>query len=372
MRGRKPRLNLSLTIGFQPDIKLNMKVIAQLKLQTTEEQHEALLETLERANAACNYISERAWEEKTFQKFDLHKLIYYPAKEQFQLSAQVTIRCIAKVSDAYQLDKKREFRPKGSISYDDRILRYSENTVSIWTARGRKTIPFLCGENQRRLLDTRQGESDLIYRNGAFYLHVVCNIDEPPTDNPNGFLGVDLGVVNIAADSDGEIHTAEAVENVRVRFSNLRAQLQSVGTKSAKRKLKHVSGKEKRFRTDKTHCISKRIVLKAKGTRRGIALEDLNGIRERTTVKKSQRARHHTWSFNQLRQFVSYKAQMYGVSLQVVDPRNTSRTCPSCGHVDKKNRKSQAEFVCTSCSFSGIADVIAARNIAVKAACQSA
>jgi len=176
-----------------------VKVIAQLKLVTTEEQHDAMLETLERANAACNYISESTWEEKTFQKFDLHKLTYYPAKEQFQLSAQVTIRCIAKVSDAYQLDKKtkREFRLKGSISYDDRILRYSENTVSIWTARGRKTIPFLCGENQRRLLDTRQGESDLIYRNGTFYLHVVCNIDEPPTDNPNGFLGIDLGVVNI-------------------------------------------------------------------------------------------------------------------------------------------------------------------------------
>ena len=346
-----------------------MKVIAQLKLQPTDEQHDALLETLERANAACNYISERAWEEKTFQKFDLHKLTYYPAKQQFQLSAQVIIRCIAKVSDAYKLDKKtkREFRPKGSISYDDRILRYSENTVSIWTTRGRKTIPFQYGENQRRLLDTRQGESDLIYRNGAFYLHAVCNLDEPPTDKPNGFLGVDLGVVNIAVDSDGEIHTAQAVEKVRVQYANLRAELQSKGTRSTYRKLKRTSGKEKRFRTDKNHCISKHIVLKAKGTGRGIALEDLNGIREQSTVRKSQRARHAMWSFNQLRQFVSYKAQMHGVSVQVVDPRNTSRTCPSCGHIDRKNRKSQAEFVCTSCGFSGIADVIAATNIAVRA-----
>ena len=346
-----------------------MKVIAQLKLQPTDEQHDALLETLERANAACNYISERAWEEKTFQKFDLHKLTYYPAKQQFQLSAQVIIRCIAKVSDAYKLDKKtkREFRPKGSISYDDRILRYSENTVSIWTARGRKTIPFLCGENQRRLLETRQGESDLIYHNGTFYLHVVCNMDEPPTDSSTGYLGIDLGVVNIAADSDGEIHTAQAVEKVRVQYTNLRAELQSKGTRSTYRKLKRTSGKEKRFRTDKNHCISKRIVLKAKGTGRGIALEDLFGIRESTTVRKSQRARHHSWSFNQLRQFVSYKAQRYGVSIQVVAPRNTSRTCPSCGHIDKKNRKSQSEFVCTSCSFSGTADVIAATNIAVRA-----
>ena len=346
-----------------------MKVIAQLKLQPTDEQHDALLETLERANAACNYISERAWEEKTFQKFDLHKLTYYPAKQQFQLSAQVIIRCIAKVSDAYKLDKKtkREFRPKGSISYDDRILRYSENTVSIWTTRGRKTIPFQYGENHRRLLDTRQGESDLIYRNGAFYLHAVCNLDEPPTDKPNGFLGVDLGVVNIAVDSDGEIHTATAVEKVRIQFSILRAELQSKGTRSTYRKLKRTSGKEKRFRTDKNHCISKHIVLKAKGTGRGIALEDLNGIREQSTVRKSQRARHAMWSFNQLRQFVSYKAQMHGVSVQVVDPRNTSRTCPSCGHIDRKNRKSQAEFVCTSCGFSGIADVIAATNIAVRA-----
>ncbi len=275
-----------------------MKVIAQLKLDTIEEQHTALLETLERANAACNYISERAWEEKTFQKFDLHKLTYYPAKEQFQLSAQATIRCIAKVSDAYQIDKKtkREFRPDGSISYDDRILRYSENTVSIWTTGGRKTIPFQCGFSQRRMLNTRRGESDLIYRNGIFYLHAVCNVDEPPTDKPNGFLGVDLGVVNIAADNDGEIHTAQAVEKVRVHYANLRTKLQSTGTKRAKRKLKRTSGKERRFRTDRNHCISKHVVLKAKVTGRGIALENLNGIRDRSTVRKSQRARHHTWS----------------------------------------------------------------------------
>lgn len=176
-----------------------MKVIAQLKLQITEEQHDALLETLERANAACNYISERAWEEKTFRKYTLHKLTYYPAKEQFQLSAQVTIRCIAKVNDAYKLDKKtkRGFRTHGSIPYDSRILRYSENTVSIWTVKGRKTIPFQCGESQQRMLKTQQGESDLVYRNGAFFLHAVCNVDEPPTDNPNGFLGVDMGVVTL-------------------------------------------------------------------------------------------------------------------------------------------------------------------------------
>ena len=346
-----------------------MKVIAQLKLQTTEEQYNALLETIERANTACNYISEKAWEDKIFQKFDLHKLTYYTAKEQFQLSAQVIVRCIAKVSDAYKLDKKtkHEFRSKGSISYDDRILRYSENTVSIWTIQGRKTIPFQYGENQRRLLDTRQGESDLVYRNGSFYLHAVCNVDEPPTGTFQDYLGVDLGVVNIAVDSDGEIHTADAVEKTRMRYSNLRTKLQSKSTRSIYRKLKRISGKEKRFRKDRNHWISKRIVLKAKGTSRGIALEDLNGIRERTTVRKSQRARHHTWSFYQLRQFVSYKAKIYGVFVQVVDPRNTSRTCHSCGHVDKKNRKSQSEFVCTSCGFSGHADVIAAINIAVRA-----
>ena len=119
---------------------------------------------------------------------------------------------------------------------------------------------------------------------------------------------------------------------------------------------------------DTNHCISKKLVAKAKDTNRAIALEDLRGIRQRVTVRRSQRATLHSWAFFQLRSFVTYKAKGAGVPVFLVDPRNTSRTCPACGHVDKANRLSQSKFSCVVCGFAGLADQIAAINIGRRAA----
>jgi putative transposase len=136
-----------------------MKLIAQLKLLPTPEQANALKRTLETANAACNYISQVAWANRTFGKFVLQKLCYQDVRETFGLSAQMTIRALAKVGDAYKLDKetKRTFRPLASIAYDERILSLAlpDSLISIWTLSGRQAIPFICGERQRAMLVTR-------------------------------------------------------------------------------------------------------------------------------------------------------------------------------------------------------------------------
>lgn len=112
-----------------------MKLIAQLKLQPTSQQGDALKRTLEASNAACNSISDVAWQTHTFGKFDLQKLCYEQVRETFGLSAQATIRALAKVGDASKLDKqtKRTFRSLASVAYDDRILSYNlkGSTVSI-------------------------------------------------------------------------------------------------------------------------------------------------------------------------------------------------------------------------------------------------
>ena len=114
--------------------------------------------------------------------------------------------------------------------------------------------------------------------------------------------------------------------------------------------------------------ISKRIVAKAEGTKRAIAVEDLTHIRSRITARRPQRATLHSWSFAQLQAFLAYKARLSGIPVHRVDPRNTSRLCPACGHIDKANRRTQAVFYCTSCGLAGPADVIAAGNIARRAA----
>ncbi|NCC34494.1 MAG: transposase [Chloroflexia bacterium] len=346
-----------------------MKLTAQLKLQPTPDQERALRRTLETANAACNFISAFAWQTRTFGKFALQKSCYEQVREQFGLSAQMTIRALAKVGDAYKLDKKvqRTFRPLASVAYDDRILSFAlpKSEVSIWTLDGRQAIPFVCGEQQRRMLQTRQGESDLLYHRGEWYLLVTCDVEEPDPLDVDDVLGIDLGVTNIATDSDGTIHSGSTIKNVRYRHRRLRNKLQKKGTLSAKRRLRKLAGQEARFAKDTNHTISKRLVREAQRTKRAIALENLKHIRTRVRARKSQRTVLHSWSFFQLLAFVTYKARLAGVPVALVDPRNTSRTCPTCGHIDKANRPSQAVFRCTSCGCAGHADVIAAENIRV-------
>jgi len=348
-----------------------MKLIAQVKLVLTPEQTTGFLGTIEAANAACEFVSQQAWKTRVFRQFDLHHLCYQDIRSRFGLSAQVAVRVIAKVAHAYKLDRnqKRTFRQHGSIAYDDRILswRLQDSTVSIWTIAGRLRIPFVCGERQRKLLNTRQGETDLVLFRDKFFLSAVCEVEEPPLGETEGVLGVDLGVTNIAVDSDGEIHSASHINNIRYRHRQLRTKLQSKGTRSARRKLRRLSGQEKRFAKDTNHRISKQIVAKAKDTKRAIALEDLKGIRTRVTVRRRQRAILHSWAFFQLRTFIEYKARREGIPVFLVDPRNTSRTCPRCGCIDKANRPSQSVFSCVVCGFSGFADHIAAVNISRRA-----
>ena len=348
-----------------------MRLVAQVKLLPRPDQAAVLRQTLKVANAACDYISGEAWDRRVFGQFALHRLTYHQVRERFALSAQVTVRCIAKVCDAYKLDRRarRTFRPTGSIAYDSRILRWkvAASEVSIWTVAGRQTIPFVCGERQRALLATQQGESDLALVKGKWYLFATCNVEEPEPRDVSGVLGCDLGIVNILTDSDGTVYSGKAVEESRRTFAHHRRNLQRKSTHPARRKLKKIRGKQARYQKDMNHRISKAVVQNAEDTHRAIAIEELGGIRDRVTVRRRQRAQLANWSFAQLRGYLSYKAKRAGIALVAVDPRNTSRQCPVCGHIEKANRSSQSVFLCRSCGHAGLADHIAAQNIAFRA-----
>lgn len=349
-----------------------MKLIAQVRLYPTKEQHATLKQTLERANAACDYISTRAFEARTFHRYGMQKLTYYEAKDRFGLSAQMVIRCLAKVADAYRLDHKvpRTFKPLGSIAYDDRILSWKleRQEVSIWTLAGRQTLPFGAGQRQLELLAVQQGETDLVVWNGMFFLLATCEIPDPEPRDVETALGVDLGVTNIATTSDGEIMSSATIEANRLRQQTLRSDLQARGSLSAKRHLRKLAGRQRRFQKDINHQISKRLVEEAQRTNRAVALEELTHIRARTRARGAdQRARHSNWSFAQLRQFIDYKARLAGIPVIFVDPQYTSQQCAVCGHIENANRRRQAEFLCLSCGHTAHADVNAAKNIALRA-----
>jgi len=309
-----------------------------------------------------------AFAEHSANKFVLQKLVYGELRTTYKLPSQLAIRCISKASEAYKRDKSIQphFKPEGAIVYDERVMSLKGLThVSLLTLKGRVLVPFVIGTYQQSRMDAIKGQADLIYRQGTFYLAMTLEVPEPEPGGSQGTLGIDLGIVNLATDSDGETFSGELVERNRKRHHALRQRLQKRGTKSAKRRLKKLSGTEARFKRNTNHVISKRIVAKAKVNEQAIAIEELRHIRTRTerTVRHSQRAKHSSWSFGQLRQFLSYKAAQASVPLHTVDPRNTSRTCPACGHCAKENRTSQASFCCVKCGLAMNADIVGAINI---------
>jgi IS605 OrfB family transposase len=164
--------------------------------------------------------------------------------------------------------------------------------------------------------------------------------------------------VNIATTSDGQIMAGRAMNRGRLRERTRRTKLQRKNTPSAKRRRK-----EARRARDINHKIAKQVVGEAERTGRGIALEELTGIRERVRLRKPQRATHSSWAFAQLGAFIAYKARKAGVPVVYVDPAYTSRTCTECGHLDRANRVSQAWFACRNCGFVDHADRNGSRNI---------
>jgi putative transposase len=325
-----------------------------------------------------------AFDRRVFGEYALRKHVYGGLKDR-GLGAQAAQHVIRKTCHAYKTlraniragnlgkpgsarrvkaeSRPVRFRPDAAQPYDDRCLSWQldTRTVSIWTTSGRlRGVRFACSADALETLARyRQGESDLVHRDGSWYLYATCEIPEPDAAGPDGF-------VSIATTSDGEVMAGRRVNRYRRRQQALRRKLQAKGTASAKRLLRKRARKEARFARDVNHCIAKKIVTEAERTCRGIALEDLTGIRDRARLRRPQRVTLSSWAFAQLGSFIGYKARRAGVPVVYVDPAWTSRTCADCGHADKRNRVSQAVFTCRGCGVVAHADRNASRNIAAR------
>lgn len=339
-----------------------MKLTLKIKLLPTIEQADILLQTMREANTVCDAISDIAWQNKVFNQFKIHHLCYHGFKPTFNLSAQMLVRCISKVADAYKLDKntQRFFRPLGAITYDSRILTYKDFSVSIWAIGGRLNIPFIC--HNSKYLPYIKGEADLVYKKGKFYLFQTVDIPEQDVNDIEEFIGVDFGLTDICVTSDGVKHSADGLNKYREHRQKVRSSIQRKGTKSSKRLLKRLSGKEQTTATIINHTISKSIVQSAKMQGKGISVEDLTNIRFTSKRRnKKFRVKLGRWSFGQLRSFIDYKARLNGVKFVVVEPAYTSQTCSVCHSIGTRKNKS---FTCTNCGNDMDADFNAAKNIA--------
>jgi putative transposase len=367
-----------------------MLLTVKCKLAVNDEQRRALLRTMEECNAACNRLSEITFHDTDWNKFRLQKKCYYGIKQEFGLKAQMAVRCISKVCDSYKTDatlikernkqkrkgepleamRQHKFKPHGAVAYDQRMWSWKDREhVSLSTLNGRVVVPILLrGKYADIDLKKVRAQADLLYLKKEFYLAIVVEAPEAPAFQPVDYIGGDMGRANILTTSDGKLYSGEQCEEKRKRYGRLKAELQSVGTPSAKRKLRKVRHDERNFKKNINHVISKDLVSLAEDTRRGIALEDLQGFSPEHPATKDQRDAHSKWSFYELRQFIEYKAKLAGVPVVFVNPAYSSKECSVCGYIDEDNRLTQSQFICLRCGHSENADVNAARVVRTRAA----
>ncbi len=387
---------------------MNMIVTRTIRIQLkpTPEQAALLRQTVQEYTDSFNAVCQIADAQKVRNGVELHKLTYAEQRASTSLPSQLVCAARVKATEAInsviarrkkQIQKHRqrmkEAKKTGkpvkqlrlakapyshlcAIRYDARSFRFDRNTRMVSLVhvqqpgqiRNRALIAVKVPAYYEQYLtaEWQQESADLLSRNGAFWLHIVvsCAISTP---EPTGkAIGIDLGINRLAVTSHPHFFGSKHVKETNNRYFRLRRSLQAKGTKSAKKHLRKLTGKLKRFQADANHVTAKQIV-NACQPGDTLVMENLTDIRERVKGRRKQRRAMSNWSFGQLQSFIAYKAAWRGVNVECVDARYSSQACSHCGYIDKRNRLSQSQFSCKHCGYQQNADLNAAYNLARRA-----
>ena len=332
----------------------------------------SLLETGKRFREACQIVLDYGFFEKTFNKNKLNKGTYKNVREKIPTlpSALVqTARDTASESLKQTELTQKIHRKSFTVRYDRRTFKFypDSRTISLTTIKGRLVFPVVDSpliEKYRGEYTNAQVSIDTKHKKMFVMVQVEVEQErEKKVDSSDiRVIGIDRGINNIAVLSNNTFFNSKHLKEVKGRYRYNRRKLQHAGTRSAHRKLREMSGRERRFVLDTNHMISKKIVNLPYNV---FALEELgaSGMKMKKNGRRLN-SKIGSWSPFQLQQFVEYKAEDLRKVVVYVDPRYTSQTCSRCGYANKNNRKG-SDFHCLNCNFQLHADLNAARNIEV-------
>lgn len=383
---------------------MEMQVTIKVKLKiTNSETASSFSKTMEQYRQACNYVSEYIFNHDFDMKQSrLNKELYSELRNLFSLKSQMAQSVIRTVIARYKTVKaqmscrpyKYQDQNTGEWHREVRNLNWlckpisfnrpqvdlqrnrdwsylSNGQLSVNTLDGRvKAIPICHGFSQYFDGTWKFGLAKLLKSGNKWYLHISATKEVADFDKQEvkHVVGIDRGLRFLAATYDEQGETAffdgKAIMRKRAKYQKLRATLQSKGTKSAKRRLKKLSGRENRWMSDVNHHLSKTLVQKY-GANTLFVLENLNGVSfERTDLPKSLRSQNKSWAFYQLEQFLTYKAHLNNCEVVEVSAKYTSQRCPKCGVIKKDNRNhGKHEYHCANCGYRSNDDRIGAMNI---------
>lgn len=367
-------------------------------LDLTIEQQNDLKRMQEQYRKACNFVSEYVFNHDfVLNSVTLSNSLYHTVRSEFGLKAQLASSVFKTVTARYKtvqtqlrqkpyryedenggwqsvykdlnwLQKPIKFsRPQADLvrGRDYQFIN-SGNWLSLQTLGKRIKCNFTIKGFENILSNGwKLGTAKVLSLKGKWYLHISATkaVDAFTKDNVQHVVGIDRGLRFLATTFDEKDKTAfysgKQILAKRKHFKAKRAELQSVGTKSAKRKLKHLSQKENRWMSDVNHQISKTLIDKY-GTNTLFTLEDLTGI----SFERQNQDDINLWSFYQLEQFLTYKAHLNKSEVLKVSAKYTSQRCPKCGSIKKRNRNHQLhEYHCDNCGYTSNDDRLGAMNI---------
>jgi putative transposase len=349
------------------NIVMTQTITVSCKLEVPPNIAPEIDETLEQFADACNRILDTAQMEGVTNKTKLHHLVYKPVRAATELKANHVCQAITRVVGNLKASYKiKQFRAS-SILLDARTFKYEEDLqiVGITLITSRRKFNLAIGNYQRSLLKGHIPTSATLVKrkSGNYYIQICVNIPTQPTGKTPKTIGVDLGRRSIAATSTGKTWSGQQLNQIRDRYSRVRANVQSKRSKSAKRLLRRLSGRERRFQSWLNHNISKQLVAEAKQLDSALVFEDLTNIRKSLNKQprsKKERRKTNNWAFYQLKQYVLYKAAITGIPVLFVPPAYTSQTCARCHHVHPgqgKSYRSGERFKCGNCGWEHNADI---------------
>ena len=307
-----------------------------------------------------------ATENRTYSKQKAHEGLYRSIRESHpeipSAILQATRDCALEASKRCNKSAKGKWKTPTkntlSVRYDLRTLTVRGNLLTLSCIGKRFRMILRVPEHFRPIVSGwRCKAATLKYdRRDGFRLNLNYETDAPPKAVGRG-LGIDLGIRKFAVTSDGKKYPGPRA--AKRRYGHNRRTLQAKGTRSSKRRLRAMSGREMRFSRDVCHVVSKEIANMA-GVNTFV-LEDLRGIRNKRRGRRLNRD-INSWPFHLFQAFLTYKAEALGKTVVTVPPAYTSQRCSKCGHTEPKNRQG-SRFRCRMCGFCCHADINAAKNI---------
>ncbi|MDP3728336.1 MAG: RNA-guided endonuclease TnpB family protein [bacterium] len=315
-------------------------------------------------NRIANVHIQYCLENQTLSKNDLHHLLYKEIRKKYPKFPSALIQCArdhaVEMLKGNKMNVQTKKRLDSSIRFDRRTMKVflESGTLQLTTHVGRNKYPVKVPVHFQKYFSWEVKSLNLGINKKHCLVKVVVEGKVPEQSRCSEVLGIDLGLRNFAALSDGQIIPSKEINRVKRKYAHLRKELQSKGTRAAKQKLQALAGRERRFMSGWNHNLTKYLASLPYGA---FAVEDLKGIRSGRKGKVFNRRRSN-WAYAQFRSYLQYKAEEQGKFVLLIDPKYTSQQCKNCLYIAKENRKGKI-FHCQKCNYISDADTNASKNI---------